>query len=307
MRILLTGSSGMVGRNLLEHSDITSFEVITPSHSELDLLDYQSVDEFLRFCKPDMVIHAAGIVGGIQANIRNPVKFFIQNLDMGRNIIWASRQNGVKHLINLGSSCMYPRNAPNPLREEIILSGELEPSNEGYALAKIAATRLCQYIHHEDADYQYKTLIPCNLYGRWDKFDPIQSHLIAAIIQKVHEALRTGAKQVEIWGDGNVRREFMYAGDFADCLIHAIKHFDSLPYLMNVGVGRDYTVNEYYKLIAEVMGYSGSFVHDTSKPVGMQNKLVDITKQTECGWQKNCELKKGLAATYDFYLKQGAN
>ncbi|MDD3269864.1 MAG: NAD-dependent epimerase/dehydratase family protein, partial [Syntrophomonadaceae bacterium] len=203
------------------------------------------------------------------------------------------------------SSCMYPRNALNPLKEEAILSGELEPSNEGYALAKIAASRLCQYIRLEDADYQYKTIIPCNLYGRWDKFDPMDSHLIAAIIVKLHEALRTGAKQVEIWGDGNVRREFMYTGDFADCLINAIKHFDNLPYLMNVGVGRDYTVNEYYALLAEIMGYSGSFSHDPSKPVGMQNKLVDITKQIEWGWHKNNDIRTGLAATYDFYLEQG--
>lgn len=307
MRLLLTGSSGMVGRNLLEHADMPSFEVITPSQSELNLLDYANVDKFLGFYNPDMVIHAAGIVGGIQINIQNPVKFFLQNLDMGRNIIWASRQNGIKHLINLGSSCMYPCNAPNPLREEIILSGQLEPSNEGYALAKIATTRLCQYINREDADYQYKTLIPCNLYGRWDKFDPVESHLIAAIIHKIYKALRIGAKQVEIWGDGNVRREFMYAGDFADCLVHAIKHFDSLPFLMNVGVGRDYTVNEYYTSAAKVMGYSGSFIHDLSKPVGMPNKLVDITKQIEYGWHKNCELNEGLAATYDFYLKQEAN
>lgn len=305
MRILLTGAHGMVGRNLLEHPGITSFELITPSQSELDLLDYEMVDNYLHFCDPDMVIHAAGIVGGIHANLRNPVKFFIQNLDMSRNIIWASRQNGIKSLINLGSSCMYPRNALNPLKEEAILSGELEPSNEGYALAKIAASRLCQYIHQEDPSYQYKTLIPCNLYGRWDKFDPMDSHLIAAIIVKLHEAMKTGAQQVEIWGDGHVRREFMYAGDFADCLINAIKHFDSLPYLMNVGVGRDYTINEYYALAAEVMGYSGFFCHDTSKPVGMQNKLVDITKQIEWGWQKNNYIKKGLAATYNFYLKQG--
>jgi len=297
----------MVGRNLLEHPDITSFELITPSHSELDLLDYRSVEKFLYFCKPDMVVHAAGIVGGIQANIRKPLKFLIQNLDMGRNVIMASRQRGVRQLINLGSSCMYPRNAPNPLREEFILSGELEPSNEGYALAKVVTTRLCQYIHRENSDYQYKTLIPCNIYGRWDKFHPIESHLIPAIIMKIHEALKTGTNRIEIWGDGNVRREFMYAGDFADCLIHSIKHFDTLPYLMNVGLGKDYTVNEYYKLVAEVMGYSGSFTHDISKPVGMQHKLVDITKQIDWGWQKRNEIKEGITATYDFYLKQGVN
>lgn len=307
MRILLTGSSGMVGRNLMEHPEITSLEMITPSHSELDLLDYASIDKFLPYCNPDMVVHAAGIVGGILANIESPVKYLIQNLDMGRNIILASRRRGIKRLINLGSSCMYPRNAPHPLREEFILSGELEPSNEGYALAKIVTTRLCQYINLENADYQYKTLIPCNLYGRWDKFGPIESHLIAAIMLKIYEAMRTGANQIEIWGDGNVRREFMYAGDFADCLIRAIKCFDTLPYLMNVGMGRDYTVNEYYQIVSEVMGYSGDFTHDLSKPVGIKEKLLDITKQIDWGWLINRELKEGLIETFHFFLKQVVN
>lgn len=302
MRILLTGASGMVGRNLMEHPEINSFDIINPNQSELDLLDYKDVEQFLMANKPGMIIHAAGIVGGIHANVSHPVKFFLQNLDMARNIIWAARQNGVKYLINLGSSCMYPRNAPNPLREEFILSGKLEPTNEGYALAKIAAARLCQYINCENTDYQYKTLIPCNLYGRFDKFDPMESHLIAAIITKLDAATRAGAYHAEIWGDGNVRREFMYAADFADFLIYAVKHFDCLPYLMNVGVGRDHTVNEYYRLAAEVIGYSGDFVHDMSKPVGMPRKLLDVSQMKSFGWQTKQEIKTGLAKTYDFYL-----
>jgi len=202
MRILLTGSTGLVGRNFLEHPDIGCFDLLLPTHSELDLLDYPSVRDYLLREKPDIVIHAAGKVGGIQANMRQPVSFLLENLDMGRNIVWASRQSGVKKMINLGSSCMYPVAAPNPLSEEQILSGKLEPTNEGYALAKIAVARLCEYINQENHEYDYKTLVPCNLYGRWDKFDPTDSHLIAAVIHKIHQAKLAGQAEVEIWGDG---------------------------------------------------------------------------------------------------------
>ena len=182
MRILLTGGGGMVGRNLLEHPSISSFEVIAPSSNELDLLDFKTVQNYLCKHEPDMVIHAAGKVGGIQANMREPVSFLMDNLDMGRNIVWAAHQAGVKQLINLGSSCMYPRNHQEPFVEDMVLKGELEPTNEGYALAKVVVTRLCEYIMREDSRYQYKTLIPFNLYGRYDKFDPSNSHLIPAIL-----------------------------------------------------------------------------------------------------------------------------
>ena len=187
MRILLTGGGGMVGRNLLEHPSISSFEVIAPSSNELDLLDFKTVQNYLCKHEPDMVIHAAGKVGGIQANMREPVSFLMDNLDMGRNIVWAAHQAGVKQLINLGSSCMYPRNHQEPLAEDMVLKGELEPTNEGYALAKVVVNRLCEYIMREDYRYQYKTLIPCNIYGRHDKFDPLHSHLIPAIIYKIHQ------------------------------------------------------------------------------------------------------------------------
>ena len=166
----------MVGRNLLEHCSIGDFDVLAPRRSELDLCDFAAVQAYLQANKPDMVIHAAGKVGGIQANMREPVDFLMANLDMGRNIVWASRQAGIKRLINLGSSCMYPRSHSEPLKEEMVLKGELEPTNEGYALAKVVTARLCEYIMREDASYQYKTLIPCNIYGRYDKFDPVHSH-----------------------------------------------------------------------------------------------------------------------------------
>ena len=303
IRILLTGGGGMVGRNLLEHPIIGSFEMLAPRSSELDLRNFDAVQGYLRKHRPDMVIHAAGKVGGIQANMREPVGFLLENLDMGRNIVWAARQAGIKRLINLGSSCMYPRNHNEPLTEDLVLKGELEPTNEGYALAKVVTARLCEYIVREDASYRYKTLIPCNLYGRHDKFDPAHSHLIPAIIHKVYQAKLAGQTTVEIWGDGTARREFMYAGDLADAIVRAIREFDSLPDMMNIGLGRDYTINEYYEAAAEVMGYTGTFVHDLNKPVGMARKLVSTERQQTWGWQAKSTLREGIEKTYEYYLK----
>lgn len=304
LRILLTGGGGMVGRNLLEHPALAKFEVLAPRSNELDLRDFSAVQLYLSQYKPDMVIHAAGKVGGIQANMREPVGFLLENLDMGRNIVWAAHQAGIKRLINLGSSCMYPRNHSEPLREEMVLKGELEPTNEGYALAKVVTARLCEYIMREDASCHYKTLIPCNLYGRHDKFDPAHSHLIPAIIHKVYLARQAGEASVEIWGDGTARREFMYAGDLADAILKAINSFETLPGCMNIGLGHDYTINEYYQATADVLGYKGGFVHDLSKPVGMARKLVSIERQTTWGWKAQHELREGIEKTYEFYLRK---
>lgn len=303
MRILLTGSGGMVGRNLLEHPYIENFEVLAPRSNELDLRDFSAVQKYLAQSKPDLIIHAAGKVGGIQANIREPVSFLLDNLDMGRNIVWASRQTGVKRLINLGSSCMYPRNHSEPLSEEMILKGELEPTNEGYALAKVTTARLCDYITREDSSFQYKTLIPCNIFGRFDKFDPAHSHLLPAIIHKIHTAKKNNDPTVEIWGDGTARREFMYGGDLGDAIMQALQKFDALPLNMNVGLGHDYSINEYYRTVAAVMEYSGQFVHDTTKPVGMARKLVNIERQTLWGWKPRHTLQEGVEKTYSYYLE----
>jgi GDP-L-fucose synthase len=303
IRVLLTGGSGMVGRNFLEHPAIGEFDILAPQSNELNLLDNKAVEAYLREKKPDLVIHAAGRVGGIQANIREPVRFLMDNLDMGRNIVWSAHQAGIKRLINLGSSCMYPRNHSEPLSEEMVLKGELEPTNEGYALAKVVTARLCEYIMREDDAFQYKTLIPCNIYGPYDKFDPAHSHLVPAIIHKVHQAKQNGLQTVEIWGDGTARREFMYAGDLADAMLCAIKQFNTLPAYMNVGLGHDYTINEYYQAAADVMGYTGEFVHDLGKPVGMARKLVSMERQKAWGWSARHTLLDGIEKTYSYYLK----
>jgi nucleoside-diphosphate-sugar epimerase len=301
IKVFVTGGSGMVGKSFLEHPDISKFDVFAPTHAELDLFNYQAVKEYITKIKPDIIIHVAGRVGGIQANMKHPVSFLLENLDMGRNIVYAARECGIKKLINVGSSCMYPKNEPKPLKEEMILKGELEPTNEGYALSKIVVARLCAYISSENPEYKYKTLIPCNLYGRWDKFSPKNSHMLPAVIRKIHLAQTNNEKEVEIWGDGKARREFMYAGDLADCLIKAIFDFDTLPDLMNVGLGYDYSINEYYEAIAEVTEYKGEFSHDLTKPVGMSRKLVDISRQSEWGWKPPTDLKHGIEKIYDFF------
>ena len=303
-KVLLTGGNGMVGRNLLEHQAISDFEVLAPRSAELDLCDFEAVTAYLHKHQPDMVIHAAGKVGGIQANMREPVGFLVENLEMGKNVVLACHQAGVKQLLNLGSSCMYPRNHNEPLTEDMVLKGELEPTNEGYAIAKVAIARLCDFVSREDATRKYNTVIPCNLYGKYDKFDPKHSHLLPAIIHKVHEAKVNKEVEVEIWGDGTARREFMYAGDLADSIIIAIKNFETLPSYMNIGLGHDYTINEYYEAAANVMGYQGKFIYNLTKPVGMKRKLMNVDRQLAWGWQAKTSLAVGIQSTYKFYLEE---
>ena len=294
----------MVGRTILEHTKNASWMFTVPDSKELDLTDFDATLEYVSTLQPDFIIHAAGLVGGIHANLSRPVDFLVTNLDIGRNIILAAKQAGVKRLLNLGSSCMYPRNAPNPLREEMILQGELEPTNEGYALAKIVAMRLCEYICREAPELEYKTMIPCNIYGRFDKFDPERSHLIPAILHKLHIAKINGDTSVEIWGDGNARREFMYADDLSDAIYYGLDHFEEMPSSLNIGVGADHTINEYYQVAAEVVGYSGEFKYNLEMPVGMQQKLVSVERQTRLGWAPQIDLREGMQKTYNYYLQE---
>ena len=304
-RLFLTGGGGMVGRNVLDHAAAAGWEILAPRSRDLDLTDAAAVAAYLEAHKPDLVIHAAGRVGGIQANMANPVAFLDENLAMGRNVIMGARAAGVTRLINLASTCMYPREGENPLREESILTGALEPTNEGYALAKIMAMRLCDYIRQEDPGALYKTLIPCNLYGAYDKFDPKHSHLLPAIIHKVHQAMTTGEAAVEIWGDGTARREFMFAADLADAIWKAAEDLETLPGAMNIGLGHDHSINDYYATVADVIGWQGAFTHDLSKPVGMKQKLCSTERQTAWGWQAPTSLRDGIAQTYRYYLESG--
>ncbi len=300
--VFVTGGTGMVGRNLVEALQLTDrFEIRAPTRSELDLLDASRVETALDEAQPDVIVHCAGVVGGIQANIASPSRFLADNFTMGLNVLQAAARLEVPKVINLASTCVYPRAAPNPLQEDAILTGELEPTNEGYALAKIAVMRLGEYLNRESGRDQVKTLIPCNLFGRYDSFDPAKSHLVPAILVKLHEAKQHGLETVEIWGTGEARREFMYAGDLADAIIRAIDHFDTLPALTNVGVGEDHSVNEYYELAARIVGWEGDFVHDVHRPVGMMRKLSSTDRQKAWGWSPAHSLEDGLAKTYAHY------
>ena len=301
--LLLTGGSGLVGRNIQNHYASNKWNIIAPTSNDLNLMDYTAVKSFFSACKPDIILHCAGRVGGISANIMEPVAFLDTNIIIGRNVIMGAREAKIKRLINLASTCIYPREAQNPLKEECILEGKLEPTNEGYAIAKIVALRLCQYIRKEDPSYNYKTLIPCNLYGRFDKFDPKKSHLLPAIIHKVHHAKITGKQSVEIWGDGSARREFMYIEDLVDAIYLAMESISDIPDLMNLGVGNDHTIKEYYETVALTIGWQGDFVFDHSKPTGMPQKLSDNSLQSKWGWQPKTTLEEGIRSTYKYYLE----
>ena len=303
MKIFLTGNTGMVGKNILEHPKASEHTFLTPLRQDLNLEDKEAVNAYVKTHQPDLIIHAAGLVGGIQANMAQPVNFLVKNLDIGRNVIMAGQQNRVKQVLNLSSSCMYPRLAQNPLQEELILKGELEPTNEGYALAKIVSTRLCEYINSEDDFFQYKTIIPCNLYGRHDTFSPQHSHMIPAVIKKIHDAKITNDASVGIWGTGEARREFMFAEDLADFVFYALEHFSDLPQNTNVVLGKDWTINEYYQTVAKVIGYTGEFIHDTSKPTGMMQKLIDDTKLKAFGWQAQTSLEEGIQKTIEWFIE----
>ncbi len=300
-KVLVTGSRGMLGRNICDHLSSMSFNLLTPDHATLDLLDFSQTSNFLHTHKPDIIIHCAGVVGGIQANMAQPALFLADNMRIGMNIIYSAYREGVKFFLNMGSSCMYPANSPHALTEDMILSEPLEPTNEGYAIAKCAATRLCQYITNQDSEFHYKTIVPCNLYGKYDKFDPVSSHMIPAIIQKIDYAINHDLTDVEIWGDGTARREFMYAGDLAMLVGRALLQFAELPDVMNAGIGRDYTVNEYYTTIGNILGYKGQFYHNTAKPAGMRRKLVDIARQQAFGFTPAHTLEEGIRQTYEWY------
>ena len=297
----------MVGRNILEHSQSNQHLFVAPTSKELNLLDRDAVRASLSQEMPDLIIHSAGLVGGIQANIANPVDFLVKNTDMGLNVISSAAAVGIRNLINLGSSCMYPRAANNPLSESLVLQGGLEPTNEGYALAKIVATRLCEYIVRQDFTKNYKTLIPCNLYGRHDKYGKTNSHLIPAVIRKIHEAKVAGDETVTIWGDGSARREFMNAADLADFIYFAIDRLDQLPQNLNVGLGHDYSITDYYRAVASVVGFTGTFEHDFSKPVGMKQKLVNVNNLQNLGWRHEISLIDGITEAYEFYKENLKN
>lgn len=306
MKILITGASGMLGQNLVASlANLPHIDLLIPNRAQLDLMSHEAVSHYIVLNKPDLIIHAAARVGGIQANIKNPTEFFIENIEIGLSVIRAAQQAGVKRLLNIGSSCMYPRDL-GVLSESCLLNGKLEPTNEGYALAKISISKLCEYISSQDG-VSYKTIIPCNLYGEGDNFNLETGHLIPSIIHKLYLARLNGAPEVSIWGDGTARREFMYVGDLVNFILTSLNYFDELPQYLNVGVGKDYSINEYYEAVGSVVNYQGKFVHDLNKPVGMKQKLLDVGMAREWGWSANTDLESGIKKTYEYFLSKLAS
>ena len=304
-RIMITGGSGMVGKNIIENLKNLNFEIYYPSKKKCNLKNPKDIIHHLKYFNPDLIIHAAGMVGGIEANINNSFNFFIDNLEMGKNTILASKEFGIKNFINFACSCIYPKNLNVLLEEEMILKGELEKTNEGFALAKLMNLKLCEYVSLNFENLNYKTLIPCNVYGNYDSFDPKRSHLIPAIIYKIHKAYREGKESVEIWGDGTARREFMHVNDLVDATLFIINNFKKVDEnIINIGIGVDYSINDYYSMIANRIGFEGSFSHNLEKPTGMKNKLLSNKKIKSLGWSPRMSLKDGISETYKYYLKE---
>lgn len=279
------------------------WHMIVPSSSQLDLRDRDAVRSVFRETKYDLAIHCAARVGGIWANINAPVSFLADNTRINLNVVESAYEAHVPRLLNMGSSCMYPKDYHRPLREEDLLAAPLEPTNEGYALSKLMGAKLCEYISR-DSDYRYRTLIPCNLFGPDDDFSPERSHLIAAVIVKIHEAMQAGGDSVEIWGDGEARREFLFVDDLADFLVDVASRLEELPSCLNVGYGADHAVNEYYRLVADEMGFSGIFTHTYSKPIGMHHKLLDSTQATQLGWRVHTAIEDGIRQTVRYFRER---
>ena len=310
-KVYVAGHRGLAGSAImrrLEGEDCA--EIVTRSHAELDLTDEGAVVGFFEEERPEYVFLAAAKVGGILANNTRPAEFIHDNLAIQTNVIQAAHEFGVKRLLFLGSSCIYPRDCPQPIMEEYILSGPLEPTNRSYAVAKIAGIETC-WAFNRQYGTQFISVMPTNLYGPNDNYDLAGSHVLAALLRKMHEAKVAGASEVSVWGTGTVRREFLHSDDMADACVFLmnlpdslygpIVESESLAPLLNIGCGEDLTVRELAELIGEVVGFKGRLAFDTSKPDGTPRKLLDVSRMKELGWEAGISLREGLAAVYREY------
>jgi len=298
-RVFVAGHRGMVGSALVRRLTREECELLTLDRDTVDLRNQAAVDRWFGEHRPEAVLLAAARVGGIHENDIYPGDFLYDNLAIATNVIEASRRAGVAKLLFLGSSCIYPRLAPQPISESCLLTGPLEPTNEWYAVAKIAGLKLCQaYRRQHGCDFV--SVMPTNLYGPNDNFDLLSSHVLAALLAKIDAAVRECRDVVEIWGSGSPRREFLHVDDLADAVVFLMKTWsDEEP--INIGTGADVTISELAKLIAEIVGFSGRFVFDGSKPDGTPRKLLDVSKLAALGWRPQIELQTGIRQTYDWY------
>jgi len=302
-KILITGSKGMVGKNLVKKLIKEGYtDLLMPNSNELDLRNQKEVNEYFNNNNIEYIFHLAAKVGGIAANISYPAEFIYDNLMIECNVIEAAKVNKTKKLLFLGSSCIYPTNSPQPMKEEYLLSGRLEPTNEGYALAKICGLKLCEF-YNKQYGTNFISIMAPNLYGPMDHFNSANSHVISALISKFHNAKETNKEQVEVWGTGKAKREFLYVGDLVNCLIYFMKEVDHLPSFINVGSGEDISIKNIANLISKIIGYKGNINFNKSKPDGMLKKKMDISKFKEFGFKVNMKLEMGLKKTYESYLK----
>lgn len=301
-KIYVAGHNGMVGSAFVRLLKSKGYDnIITKSHSELDLTCQKDVDEFFNNEKPNVVILAAAKVGGINANMRNHVDFMMQNIGIEQNVINSAFKNEINDLLFLGSSCIYPAKSVQPIKEEYLLTGPLESTNEGYALAKIVGLKACEYYNNEQGTH-YIGVMPPNLYGMNDNFNLETSHVVPALIRKMHESKINNLNQVEIWGTGTPRRELMYVEDMVDASLFAFEKYKGNSFI-NVGIGIDYTIKEIAETIQSVVGFDGELYFNTDMPDGMFQKLLDVSKIHKLGWKPKFSLKEGLKLTYKWFIE----
>ncbi|MBC7699503.1 GDP-L-fucose synthase [Aquabacterium sp.] len=304
-KIFVAGHRGMVGSAIVRRLQAAGHtKIITRSRNELDLLNQQAVQAFMQGEKPDYTFVAAAKVGGIQANNTYRADFIYQNLMIEANLIHAAHLANVQRMMFLGSSCIYPKQAPQPLREESLLTGELEPTNEPYAIAKIAGIKLCESYNHQYAR-QYISVMPTNLYGLNDNYDLNNSHVLPALIRKAHEAKQGGDACLLVWGTGTPMREFMYADDLADACVYLMNQGYDGP-LVNIGTGTDVTIRQLAETVVKVVGFKGDLSFDTTKPDGTPRKLMDVSRMTGLGWRASTSLEDGIRLAYQDYLSKQA-
>lgn len=301
-RVFVAGSRGMVGSAIVRRLATEDCDLLVAPRAELNLLDQAAVNHWMSAKKPDVVILAAAKVGGIWANNAFPAEFLYQNLTIASNVIHASYQSGVSRLLNLGSSCIYPRLAGQPITEDSLLTGPLEPTNEWYAIAKIAGLKMTE-AYRRQYGVDYISAMPTNLYGPGDNYDPDGSHVLPALIRKAHEAKQSGAASMEIWGSGTPRREFLHAYDCADACVFLLQQYSGDLHV-NVGSGEDISIQDLAHLVCEIVGFGGSVTLDKSKPDGTPRKLMSGSRLEALGWKASIELKCGISSAYEDFLKK---
>lgn len=299
--VYIAGKNGLVGSAIWRHLERAGFRNLVGHRSaELDLRDQHATDQMIADLRPDVIIDAAARVGGILANAQQPAEFLSDNLRIQLNLMDAAREHDVEQFLFLGSSCVYPKFAEQPIREESLLTGPLEQTNDAYAIAKIAGITQIQALRREDGR-RYISAMPTNLYGPGDNFHPTRSHVLPGMMRRFHEAVASGSGEVVNWGTGQPRREFLHVDDLAAACLFLLEHYDgAMP--VNVGVGQDVTIAELADVIAGVTGFRGQIVWDTSKPDGTPQKLLDVSRLTELGWSSSISLEEGIRETYDWYL-----